>query len=43
MFSLVRAAQNVLCRAAVHFEMGQLEECIADCDAAVERGREARA
>ena len=32
--------QHMLCRAAVHFEMGQFEECIKDCDAAVERGRE---
>lgn len=30
-------------RAAVHFEMGNFEACAADCDAAVERGREARA
>ena len=31
------------CRAAVHFEKGSFEECIADCDKAVERGRELRA
>jgi len=27
----------------VHFEKGDHEECIKDCDAAVERGRELRA
>ena len=32
-----------LCRAAVHFENGSFDECIADCDKAVERGRELRA
>ena len=32
-----------LCRAAVHFEKGSFDECIADCDNAVERGRELRA
>ena len=31
------------CRAAVQFEKGAYEECIADCDKAVERGRELRA
>lgn len=30
-------------RAAVQFEKGSYEECIADCDQAVERGRELRA
>lgn len=30
-------------RAAVKFEQGDFEGCIADCDAAVERGRELRA
>eukprot|EP00887_Chlorella_sp_A99_P005251 scaffold1.g5251.t1 len=30
-------------RAAVHFEMGDYDACVADCDAAVERGRELRA
>ncbi|KAL4437043.1 hypothetical protein ABPG75_004182 [Micractinium tetrahymenae] len=30
-------------RAAVHFEKGDLEACIADCDEAVQRGRELRA
>ena len=30
-------------RAAVHFEKGDYDKCIADCDAAVERGRELRA
>lgn len=30
-------------RAAVHFEKADYEECIKDCDAAVERGRELRA
>ncbi|GLC51021.1 hypothetical protein PLESTB_000457400 [Pleodorina starrii] len=29
-------------RAAVYFEQGKYEECIADCDAAVEKGRELR-
>ncbi|CAH8313294.1 unnamed protein product [Eruca vesicaria subsp. sativa] len=29
-------------RAAVHLEMGQYDECIKDCDKAVERGRELR-
>ena len=29
-------------RAAVHFEMGDYEACIKDCDKAVERGRELR-
>ncbi|KAJ0048056.1 hypothetical protein Pint_15937 [Pistacia integerrima] len=29
-------------RAAVYLEMGQYEECIKDCDKAVERGRELR-
>ena len=33
----------LLCRAAVHFEMGHYEEAIKDCDAAIERGRELRA
>lgn len=27
-------------RAAVYFETGQLDQCIADCDRAVELGRE---
>lgn len=31
------------CRAAVYIEMGELDEAIASCDAAVERGRELRA
>ncbi|PRW58562.1 Heat shock STI [Chlorella sorokiniana] len=30
-------------RAAVHFEMGDFQQCIKDCDTAVERGRELRA
>ncbi len=30
-------------RAAVFFEMGEFEKVIADCDTAVERGRELRA
>ncbi|KAK9903222.1 hypothetical protein WJX75_000014 [Coccomyxa subellipsoidea] len=30
-------------RAAVYFEMGEYEKCAADCDTAVEKGREARA
>lgn len=30
-------------RAAVYFETGQYDQCIADCDKAVERGRELRA
>uniref|UniRef100_A0ACD5USW8 Uncharacterized protein n=1 Tax=Avena sativa TaxID=4498 RepID=A0ACD5USW8_AVESA len=30
-------------RAAVYLEMGQYDECIKDCDMAVERGRELRA
>ncbi|GFR40723.1 hypothetical protein Agub_g1331 [Astrephomene gubernaculifera] len=30
-------------RAAVYFEQGKYEECIADCDAAVDRARELRA
>lgn len=30
-------------RAAVYYEMGEFEKSIADCDAAVERGRELRA
>eukprot|EP00244_Chara_vulgaris_P001184 TRINITY_DN11859_c1_g1_i2.p1 TRINITY_DN11859_c1_g1~~TRINITY_DN11859_c1_g1_i2.p1 ORF type:complete len:379 (+),score=99.31 TRINITY_DN11859_c1_g1_i2:2-1138(+) len=30
-------------RAAAHFEAGNYEKCIKDCDAAVERGREIRA
>ena len=29
-------------RAAVHFEKGDYEACIADCEKAVERGRELR-
>ncbi|XP_074330087.1 hsp70-Hsp90 organizing protein 3-like [Apium graveolens] len=29
-------------RAAVYLEMGKFEECIKDCDKAVERGRELR-
>ncbi|CAA7034187.1 unnamed protein product [Microthlaspi erraticum] len=29
-------------RAAVHLEMGEYDECIKDCDKAVERGRELR-
>ncbi|XP_062146091.1 hsp70-Hsp90 organizing protein 3-like [Alnus glutinosa] len=32
----------ILNRAATHLEMGQFEECIKDCDKAVERGRELR-
>ena len=31
-----------LCRAAVYLEMGKYEECVKDCDEAVERGREVR-
>lgn len=30
-------------RAAVFFEMGRFEDAVADCDTAVERGRELRA
>ena len=30
-------------RAAVHFEKGDYDVCAADCDRAVERGRELRA
>ncbi|KAG2448193.1 hypothetical protein HYH02_006778 [Chlamydomonas schloesseri] len=30
-------------RAAVYFEQGEFEKCIADCDAAVDKGRELRA
>ena len=30
-------------RAAVYLEMGKYEECIADCDVAVEKGRDVRA
>ncbi len=30
-------------RAAVHFEKGDYEACVTDCDRAVERGRELRA
>ena len=33
----------MLRRAAVYFEMGEYDKCAADCDTAVERGREARA
>ena len=32
-----------LCRAAVQFEKGDYEACIADCDQAVETGRSLRA
>lgn len=32
-----------MCRAAVFFETGKYEECMEDCDKAVERGRELRA
>lgn len=35
--------ESFLCRAAVYFEMGEYEKCAADCDTAVEKGREARA
>jgi hypothetical protein len=31
------------CRAAVHFEKGDYEQCIKDCDQAVEEGRAMRA
>lgn len=31
------------CRAAVYLETGEYDKCIADCDSAVEKGREARA
>lgn len=31
-----------MCRAAVHFEKADYEQCIKDCDTAVERGRELR-
>lgn len=35
---------SFLCnRAAAHFEQGGYDACVADCDAAVERGREVRA
>lgn len=37
-----RHARLSLCRAAVHFEKGELEACIKDCDKAVERGRDLR-
>ena len=30
-------------KAAVKFEMGKYEECIKDCEEAIERGRELRA
>ena len=30
-------------RAAVFFEQGKLDECIADCDTAVEKGHEVHA
>ncbi|XP_008238627.1 PREDICTED: hsp70-Hsp90 organizing protein 3-like [Prunus mume] len=33
----------IMNRAATYLEMGQLEDCINDCDKAVERGRELRA
>ncbi|KAH0973850.1 hypothetical protein GBA52_015749 [Prunus armeniaca] len=33
----------IMNRAATYLEMGQLEDCIKDCDKAVERGREQRA
>ncbi|CAL9029538.1 unnamed protein product [Prunus brigantina] len=33
----------IMNRAATYLEMGQLEDCIKDCDKAVERGRELRA
>lgn len=35
--------QRAICRAAVYFEMGEYDKVVADCDAAVERGRELRA
>lgn len=38
----LRTSSRLCFRAAVHFEMGNLEQCIKDCDAAVERGRELR-
>jgi tetratricopeptide (TPR) repeat protein len=31
------------CRAAVYFEMGKYDDCIADCDTAVDKARELRA
>ena len=31
-----------LCRAAVYFEKAEYEQCIKDCEQAVERGRELR-
>ena len=39
----VGKAVLAVCRAAVQFEKGAYPECIADCDKAVERGRELRA
>lgn len=36
-------AASVGCRAAVQYEKGSYPECIADCEKAVERGRELRA
>ena len=32
-----------VCRAAVFLETGEYDKCIADCDTAVEKGRETRA
>lgn len=42
--SRAASARCALCdRAAVHFEKGDYDAAIADCDKAVERGRELRA
>lgn len=38
----LRALSLLEYRAAVYFELGRLEDCIKDCDSAVERGRELR-
>jgi stress-induced-phosphoprotein 1 len=43
LIGIVVPKKPFLCRAAVYFEMGEYEKCAADCDTAVEKGREARA
>ena len=40
---LTLRAASLGCRAAVQYEKGSYSECIADCEKAVERGRELRA